>query len=141
MTGKTIGIRAILVRVSVSTLACAVAGLVIFAVSSIVFRPALHAVGDAVAAVQTCTVMQSRPCTSLSLSVLAADTGLELPKGTKVLKGEAGRYFPREDRFVLDATISIPPGTVLSNVPGNVDVEDAGTTTHGRHLFQVSLLT
>ena len=130
--------RAILLRISVTTAAVLLVGAGILAAAAGAFTSTGHTVSTSVRQWERCTVMQARPCTRLSPSVLAADTGLSLPAGASVLSGQAGRYFPREDRFELVADVSIPAGTRLAPAAG-VALTDQGFAADGRHLYQVSM--
>jgi hypothetical protein len=130
--------RAVLVRIAVTTTAVAVIGLAAVDASIVAIQSTGQVVSAGVEKWETCRVMQASPCNRLSPAVLAADTGLQLPAGTKVLRGDAGRYFPREDRFSLSATISIPSGTNLQPAP-SVVLRDEGVSADGRRTCQISM--
>jgi hypothetical protein len=139
MPSPSLSARAVLVRIGVTTLGVAVLACAAAAVTAGILHTTGQVVSSATRKIETCQVMQSRPCIQLSPSVLAADTGLQLPEGTKVLEGSAGRYFPREEYFDLSAKISVPPDVTLDASAGPAVVRDLGMSAGGRHLYQISM--
>ena len=132
-------VRTVLTRILVTTALVVIIGGVLAAIAIAVVHITGSAVSSAVQRADTCAVKQAQPCHRLSPAVLAADTGMALPKGTKVLECRAGRYFPDEN-FDLYAKVAVPAGATLQPVTsGRVKVRDLGAVSAGRHEYEIDM--